>query len=69
MVIDTPKDTYHGQNQEYSDENYESLKKVMEHIDSLDYLSVQLDDGGSKMFFPGTLLKNSVAFIEVFDKI
>jgi hypothetical protein len=69
MVIHTANDTYRGVNHEYSDKVYAEWSKIISQIDNLDYLTVHTDDNGSKMFFPGTLLKNSVAFIEVFDKI
>lgn len=68
MVIYTANNTYRGANHEYSDEVYAEWNSVLNQMDNLDYLSIYSDDK-SKMFFPGTLLKNSVAFIEVFDKI
>jgi hypothetical protein len=67
MVIHTANDTYRGVNHEYSDEIYAGWSKMLNQIDNLDYLTVHTDDNGSKMFFPGTLLKNSIGIIEVFD--
>jgi hypothetical protein len=69
MVIHTANDTYRGVNHEYSDKVYAEWSRILNQLDNLDHLSIYTDDNGSKMFFPGTLLKNSVAFIEVFDKI
>jgi hypothetical protein len=67
-VIHTPNDTYRGVNHEYCDEVYAASSIALKQMDNLDHLIIYTDDNGSKMFFPGTLLKNSVAFIEVFDK-
>ncbi len=69
MVIHTPNDTYRGVNHEYSDKVYAEWSRVLNQMDNLDHLAIYTDYNESKMFFPGTLLKNSVAFIEVFDKI
>jgi hypothetical protein len=65
MVIHTPNSAYYGQKHEYCDKGYKEWDNMLSGIDSSDYLKIQTDDNGSKMFFPGTFLKNCVAFIEV----